>query len=275
MTLFLHGAFTEKHFLVWGEVPPKQAAPVRKPRGRRPKVPPPPPSPFDPGPEVLAAVLSAGWPEIESPSADKAVVWLPSKGARPVASRPLIEDPPEATGGITIAPWTVSTLVVPIVDAVHLLSRCAGRSRLAPGIFVADDLAFWAEALRFAGALVARGSFLPDLIEADELFLARWRPVVLGKERGVQARLADAMPDSCRAASPGSTPPDTDRASVLSGFLDAAVDGLVRSAAAMRTRLSTAASRNPPKTEARPESGGAETGPAARQESGMASASRA
>ena len=153
VTLFLHGAFAGERFLVWGEVPPKQAAPVRKPRGRRPKVPPPPPSPFDPGPEVLAAALSAGWPEIDSPPADKVVVWLPSKGARPVASRPLIEDPPEATGGITIAPWTVSALVVPIVDAVYLLSRCAGRSRLAPGVFVADDLAFWAEALRFAGAV--------------------------------------------------------------------------------------------------------------------------
>ncbi len=134
MTLFLHGAFAGERFLVWGEAPPEQAAPVRKPRGRRPKVPPPPPSPFDPGPEVLAAALSAGWPEIDSPPADKVVVWLPSKGARPVASRPLIEDPPEATGGITIAPWTVSALVVPIVDAVHLLSRCAGRSRLAPGV---------------------------------------------------------------------------------------------------------------------------------------------
>ena len=60
---------------------------------------------------------------------------------------------------------------MPIVDAVYLLSRCAGRSRLAPGGFVADDLAFWAEALRFAGALVARGSFLPDLIEEDNVFL--------------------------------------------------------------------------------------------------------
>ena len=241
VTLFLHGAFAGERFLVWGEVPPKQAAPVRKPRGRRPKVPPPPPSPFDPGPEVLAAALSAGWPEIDSPPADKVVVWLPSKGARPVASRPLIEDPPEATGGITIAPWTVSALVVPIVDAVYLLSRCAGRSRLAPGVFVADDLAFWAEALRFAGALVARGSFLPDLIEEDNVFLARWRPAVLGKERGVQARLADAMPDSCRAASPGSTPPDTGRASVLGGFLDAALDSLVRTAAAPKAAPMTAA----------------------------------
>jgi hypothetical protein len=189
----------------------------------------------------LAAALSAGWPEIDSPPADKAVVWLPSKGDKPVASRPLIEDPPEATGGITIAPWTVSALVVPIVDAVHLLSRCAGRSRLAPGVFVADDLAFWAEALRFAGALVARGSFLPDLIEEEKVFLARWCPVVLGKERGVQARLAEAMPDSCRAASPGSTPPDTGRASVLGGFLDAVVDSLVRMAAAPKAAPMTAA----------------------------------
>jgi hypothetical protein len=191
----------------------------------------------------LAAALSAGWPEIDSPPADKVVVWLPSKGARPVASRPLIEDPPEATGGITIAPWTVSALVVPIVDTVHLLSRCAGRSRLAPGVFVAADLAFWAEALRFAGALVARGSFLPDLIEEDNVFLARWRPVVLGKERVVQARLAEAMPDSCRAASPGSTPPDTGRASALGGFLDAAVDSLVRMAAVPKAPMTAAQPR--------------------------------
>jgi hypothetical protein len=189
----------------------------------------------------LAAALSVGWPEIESPPADKAVVWLPSKSARPVASRAPIEDPPEATGGIGIAPWTISVLVVPIVDTVHLLSRCAGRNRLGPGVFVADDLVFWAEALRFAGALVARRSFLPDLIEDGELFLARWRPVVLGKERGVQARLAEAMPDSCRAAGAGSTAPDSDRASVLAGFLDAAVDSLVRMAATPKAAHPTAA----------------------------------
>ncbi len=45
MTLFLQGALTGKHIMVWGEVPAKQAAPVKKPRGWQPKEPPPPPYP--------------------------------------------------------------------------------------------------------------------------------------------------------------------------------------------------------------------------------------
>ena len=49
------------------------------------------------------------------------------------------------------------------------------------------------------------------------------------------------MPDSCRADSPGSTPPDICRASVLGGFLDAALDSLVRTAAAPKAAPMTAA----------------------------------
>ncbi len=239
VTLFLHGAFTGTRFVVWGETPANQASPVTKPRGRQPKV--PPLSPFDPGPEVLAAALRDGWPQIESPPVDQAVVWLPSKGLRPLASRSLIESPPEATDVITIAPWRVSALSLPMLDAVHLLSRCAGRSRLATGVFAADDLAFWVEVLRFAGALVARGSFLPDLIEEDKVFRARWYPVVLGKERGVQARLVEAMPDACRAVGQGPAPPESSRAALLADFLDAAVDSLVRLAAVPKVVHSTAA----------------------------------
>ncbi len=239
--MFVHGSFTGRHFLLWGETAPAQAVPIGKLRGRRPKVPPPLPFPFDPGPEALAAALSAGWPGIEVSPADKVVVWLPSAGGRPVASRPLIEEPTTTTTDhITIAPWRVSALNVAMADAVASISRSVGMRRLAPGVFAAEDLTFWAQALRFAGALVASGHFLPDLIEEDETFLARWRPVVMGKERGVQARLTDAMPEACRAAGSGATPPDSARASLLSAFLERAVDSFVRLSEAPETARAAA-----------------------------------
>ena len=194
--MLLHGAFDGMRFLVWGEVPPEQATTVLKPRGRRPKGSPPPPLPFDTGAEALTAALSLGSPEMEDRPAATTVLWLPSAAGRPVASSPLIEELREPTDGITLAPWTVSAFSLPLPEAMELLCRCVGRKSLAAGIFVADDLAFWATAMRYAGSLVAGGSFLPDLIEEDGALQARWRPAVTGNAVVLKARLAAAMPDA-------------------------------------------------------------------------------
>jgi hypothetical protein len=45
-----------------------------------------------------------------------------------------------------------------------------GQAAALAGIIVADDLAFWAVALRFIGALVARHAYLPDLVKAASGF---------------------------------------------------------------------------------------------------------
>ena len=72
---------------------------------------------------------------------------------------------------------------------------------LGPGIFVTADLAFWVQALRYAGALVARGKVLPDLDDRDGRYRARWKPVPGSADVSAKARLVEAMPEACRAAS--------------------------------------------------------------------------
>ena len=48
---------------------------------------------------------------------------------------------------------------------IEFLCACAGKRALVPGLVVADDLAYWVQALRLAAAMVARQHFLPDIVE--------------------------------------------------------------------------------------------------------------
>src|SRR2546427_122866 len=83
---------------------------------------------------------------------------------------------------------------VPPAQSIDLLRACAGRDTLAPGVVVGATLAFWSWALRFAGALVAREQFLPDVRQSHQAWQAHWRPVLAGDDARRHAQLARAMP---------------------------------------------------------------------------------
>src|SRR5689334_18469574 len=191
MTTFLHAAYADDRLCLWGETAAASAAPLPRPRGRRRKGLRPEPNPFDAGAEALDTATETLGLSAEG-DIGLAVLWLPTRAGRPLASSPVIEEPPEALDGIALAPWETAALELAPADAVELLSRCAADHTLAPGLFAAPDLAFWSTALRFAGALVARGSVLPDLVRADGRAFARWRPVFLGRDAQALARLAQA-----------------------------------------------------------------------------------
>ena len=147
-----------------------------------------------------------------------------------MASSPLVAEPPGPTGETVLAPWTITALRLSRSLAVELLCVCADRRTLASGVVVGADLAFWATALRFAGALVAGQQFLPDLVEKDGTYRARWRPVCSGPDAGRLTRLAKAMPHACRAlTAEAASSPDIPPVSLLSDFIADAVDHLVRS----------------------------------------------
>jgi hypothetical protein len=134
-------------------------------------------SPYDPGAEALvAATRSSGIP-IANNRTKPAVLSLPSCNGRPVASSPLIVETPETGDEYSLELWRVTTVELPWRHAIEFLSACAGRRVLADGLIVADDLMFWVAGLRLAAVLVARQHFLPDLIEDNGRYIARWRPV--------------------------------------------------------------------------------------------------
>lgn len=227
--IILHACFFDKQFLLWGESPPEtnsKSEPSHKTDAQIS-------FPFDAGFKNLSNTLKAieFGHKIYKRDSSQALVWLPTKGDAPLTSSHIINIPPTNRRKIKIQPWRVTVLAFNLDRAVNILCQCMDKALLAPGILIGNDLAYWATALRFAGSIVAREKFIPSLLEEKKQFRAIWKPVFEAKEGEILNALAKGMPDVCRAASlDAKTQPDTSANVVLSGFLQQAVDYLVRSA---------------------------------------------
>src|SRR5262245_33829487 len=177
--IVLHVSLSQGRMLLWGETPVEGEA--KKPAGRsgrQPKTPRPQPLPFAaPGEElasVLHSVLHDGKPA--KTKGEPVFLWLPTVQGMPVASSPLIAPPPEPGGAAQLAPWQLEALSLTTSQVMDLLAACLDQTALAPGVLVGSALAFWATALRFAGALAAREQFLPDIDSAGAGWRAAWKP---------------------------------------------------------------------------------------------------
>ncbi len=246
--IVLHAGVCDDQLLLWGETPaePRALAPKRNGRkstkdshtpGLHPQ-----PLPYDAGSEGLVAALQeAGLGSTADRKHTQTVIaWLPTIDNQPVASSPLIAEPPQSRKTPTVAPWTVTALPLTTAQAVGVLCACAGKPMLAPGVSVGKDVLFWATVMRFAGALVARQQFLPEvkeiphshpgpLPEGKRSYRACWKPVFIGADADRLAKLARTMPQACRALTrEASSRPERPAASVLSDFTCGMVDYLDR-----------------------------------------------
>jgi len=230
--IVLHAAYVNGQFVLWGETPELLSAGLSSGRGRRSQQGRPTPLLYGADAAALSATLKQAIGNITVGAGDQEtfIVWLPTVNGQPVASSPLVAEPPESIASATIAPWTVAALRLSAPEVATLLCACINHETLAPGVIVGKDLAFWSTTLRFAAALVARQQFLPSISEeGDTPYRARWQPVFLGTDTERLARLAKAMPPICRAlTSYATTSPDTPALTVLTAFLDGVVDYLVR-----------------------------------------------
>jgi superfamily II DNA or RNA helicase len=221
--ILLQASFLADRLLLWGETPaPTPTNAKRKLRKTAAAL------PFAADPTALTESM----PRAARPADPQAVfAWLPTQGGQPLASSPLIAEPPELTEAPALAAWGVSALPLEGRQAVDLLAGWLDRDTLAPGLRAGVTLRFWADALRFAGALVAREQFLPGLRHGADGWSARWEPTIAGQDGQRFAGLARAMPAACRAlATTAESPPNRPAAAVLADFLALAVDALVRSA---------------------------------------------
>jgi len=189
-------------------------------------------SPFDAGREALAEAVNAVMRGVEAPPIESfdLAIDLPTRldernGTRPVPSFAFpdgsvgYDDAGEAVC-VTLRPWRVSALRLPSRATLTLLSLCRER-RLGPEIFAGEDALRYAELLRYAGALVARGRYLPDIKRITAGFYeARWRPCIDREETRRLERLAKRLP-ACAVC--GET-----RRAAAEAFLSECVDGLVR-----------------------------------------------
>jgi SNF2 family DNA or RNA helicase len=193
-----------------------------------------PVSPLDAGADRLSGALTEALPGTTLARGDivSLTAWLPSAAGHPVASSRLIAEPPPASEAAALAPWTVTTIKLPTQAAVDLLCAAADRNTIAPGLVVGKTLAFWARALRFAAALVARQQFLPGVHQQDKEWHACWQLVLTGPDAAHFNQLVRSMPNACRALTPqADAPPETPAETVARAFLDTAADHLVRSTA--------------------------------------------
>src|SRR5262245_57463915 len=169
--ILLHGCVEYRRFLLWGETPPilpsGRRTSRRSPGGsRRPRASVSaevPPLPFSADSEALVRAIAEFMPQHALGFAQEHPIWLPTVGGQPVASRPLVAQPPPCAESPKLAPWRATVLPVSFGQAIDLLCACRGRDTLAPGVIVGKRLAYWAEALLWAGSLVAREQFLPSM----------------------------------------------------------------------------------------------------------------
>ncbi|MGA6155205.1 DEAD/DEAH box helicase [Stenotrophomonas sp. NPDC087984] len=137
-----------------------------------------------------------------------------------------------APTGLDVRTRTVRALVLPLGEALPVLTRARARAAQAGPGQCDPATAFWGAAAVLALQLAARGKLLPGLTATDH---DAWRVGPLAPDDLTRVReLAAAMPPSAHATPlPGSGPvllPEPER--LLRAFLDAVADGLPRSPAA-------------------------------------------
>jgi len=227
--LIIHGPYCERKLLVWGEAAPEQPVAAVKPRrGRKPKVTPVLPLPYDAGGErLLAAIRDSLASDVPEPV--PAYAWMPTVAGQPIPSSPLIAEAPASSAEPELAAWRVTALVLGARQAIDFLCGCVGKEILAPGVVVGKDIAFWAQVLRYAGSLVARQRYLPGMLEQVGTWRACWQPVFSGADADVPAKLAAALPASARAlALDAADQPAASPLAVVGEFIREMVDSLVR-----------------------------------------------
>ncbi|MFO0845771.1 MAG: DEAD/DEAH box helicase [Gemmataceae bacterium] len=225
--LILHAGIDNSHFLVWGEAPAE--VPPSKP-GRKPESPTPQPYPFDAGPLRLALALTEALPgkPIPSGGGQPPVLWLPTCKGRPIPSSGLVADVP-AVGPVTVAPWAVTAVPLPLPNVIDLLCSCVGKDTLSQGLLIGPTLAYWVRLMRFAGALVAREQIVPGLKRVNGHYKAVWQHAIAGPDGGRLARLVRSMPHACRALGKASAAePSRPPAEIVHDFLSRVTDALVR-----------------------------------------------
>ncbi|MBI4776318.1 MAG: DEAD/DEAH box helicase [Deltaproteobacteria bacterium] len=190
--------------------------------------------PFDPGLSFLAESLihaSAGFRlDPYEESGTRASFWAPSTGGGPIPSSELIAESPDQDEEPTLKPWLVEIYPLSGEETVELLCECMGKRILARGLVIGSDVAFWSEALRFAGSLVARRKLVPGLVLEEDEARAVWEPVFFGKDVEHLSALARRMPPAARAFTDVTAreAPSAPAYSVLEKFISESVDSIVR-----------------------------------------------
>lgn len=229
--IVLHAGFWDESLWLWGESPASENTPLARTRKHQLTATGSPRLPYDVREGGLREAVADTLDVRQTKKKDfvSAVAWLPTAEGRPSASSALIAGPFKSSRKAELAPWAITVLSLDAGACLTLLCACVNKEVLKPGTIVGNDLAYWSAAARFAGALVARQQFLPDLVKTDKGYRALWKPVIAGADQGRLRQLAEVMPAVARATNQDPTqPPCVSPSVLLSRFVDALTDFLVR-----------------------------------------------
>lgn len=229
--IILHAGFVDDQLLIWGETTLHDEG-ISSKKKKKASTDLPPFSPFNPPIQHFSDAFWEADFSFDAETTLTVIAWLPSTSNKPQPSSPILTDEGiVAEKNIAINPWQVTAIPLTKTQTVEFLSACAEKSMLVPGIVIGNDLRFWAQAFRFAAALVAQEQFLPGLKKKGDTFYASWQPVIRGEDTNRLAMLANAMPFACRALSFSiEDKPQTAATAILNRFTHQLVDQLVRSA---------------------------------------------
>jgi len=204
--LVLHGFWsTDDGLSLWAEDSDRTVkSPSQALRSARPH-------PFAAPSGVLAGIW-AGKP-------GAATLLLPSLRTAPLDSPELVRivpRPPASTAPALLA-WTVPVVSLDAASALVALSE------RAEGVRYGASLDYLGELAAFGWELAARGRVLPTFERSGAGAVARWRPVVQGRDVVVVHELVTAMPPVCRAVAGSDDPYE-----LVTDALQALVDATVR-----------------------------------------------
>ncbi len=225
--ILLHAGYANGAFFLWAE-----AAPTARRKSRYAAI-----------RELTAALDAAGIARAATVAGARGrsemIAWLPSVGGHAIPSSSLVAGTTDASNveQAVVEPHAIPALPLPPQVVIALLRACGGRSLLAPGIVVGDDLAHWLILARFAARLVAERAYLPTLQAAhdggQEQVHARWVPRLNATRRKMFESIAASMPPAARALAPADAPtPSASPTMIALEVIAAFVDTMVRDAAA-------------------------------------------
>jgi SNF2 family DNA or RNA helicase len=227
--LILHAAYKGGELYFWGEKPiDSDVALEAGPKAKGLTL-----FPYDAGPEtiknILAETLFDG--SIRKQPHQEIAAWLPTAGSTATPSSTLLASAPPETTVLQLFPWKVSAVNIGLENAIGFLAACVDKELLTPGVLAGPDVAFWTKATRFAGALVARQEYLPDLVDYGDGYRALWDPIFLGSDADYLDEMIKGMPHACRCVEVDldtKTAPMTAPAAQVSNYIVAVVDFLAR-----------------------------------------------
>ncbi|GAB7003692.1 DEAD/DEAH box helicase [Nocardioides sp. AN3] len=159
-------------------------------------------------------------PGVAPGKASDAVLLLPSLAKSPLDSPEMVRVTPrrEPQSEPTLLPWTVTATVLEPAAALTWFDDPEDAG--ADGVRSGASVRYLSELAAFARELVDRGRVLPT-IGHDDVPVARWRPVLQGRDVLALQALVTAMPPVCRAV-PDLDDPNELAAGVLAELVDAA-----------------------------------------------------